>query len=78
MQFLEDGVQTVVKQVYWYISQVSGEHLQDHWSSVFCCFFSRVALHQRNMWSQYGMSLSREHGPRMLLLLLTALEEYVL
>ena len=23
----------VVKQVYWYISQVSGERLQDHWSS---------------------------------------------
>ena len=22
-----------VKQVYWYISQVSGERLQDHWSS---------------------------------------------
>ena len=23
----------LVKQVYWYISQVSGERLQDHWSS---------------------------------------------
>ena len=23
----------IVKQVYWYISQISGEHLQDHWSS---------------------------------------------
>ena len=25
----------LVKQVYWYISQVSGERLQDHWSSGF-------------------------------------------
>ena len=23
----------IVKQIYWYISQVSGELLQDHWSS---------------------------------------------
>ena len=23
----------LVKQIYWYISQVSGERLQDHWSS---------------------------------------------
>ena len=27
----------IVKQVYWYISQVSGERLQDHWSSGFLC-----------------------------------------
>ena len=25
----------LVKQIYWYISQVSGERLQDHWSSGF-------------------------------------------
>ena len=25
----------LVKQVYWYISRVSGERLQDHWSSGF-------------------------------------------
>ena len=25
----------LVKQVYWYISQVAGERLQDHWSSGF-------------------------------------------
>ena len=23
----------IVKQIYWYISQISGERLQDHWSS---------------------------------------------
>ena len=23
----------IVKQVYWYISQISGERLQDHWPS---------------------------------------------
>ena len=26
-------INILVKQVYWYISQVSGERLQDHWSS---------------------------------------------
>ena len=29
----------LVKPVYWYISQVSGERLQDHWSSGFTCTF---------------------------------------
>ena len=24
------------KQIYWYISQISGEHLLDHWSSCLC------------------------------------------
>ena len=27
------GITILVKQVYWYISWVSGERLQDHWSS---------------------------------------------
>ena len=31
----------LVKQVYWYISQVSGERLQDHWSSGLV-YFSRL------------------------------------
>ena len=30
----------LVKQVYWYISRVSGERLQDHWSSGLSCLFS--------------------------------------
>ena len=25
----------IFKHVYWYIQQISGEHLQDHWSSGF-------------------------------------------
>ena len=32
----------LVKQVYWYISQVSGERLQDHWSSGFIFFYKTV------------------------------------
>ena len=28
-------VNIIVKQIYWYISQISGERLQDHWSSGF-------------------------------------------
>ena len=28
------GLNTVIfKHVYWYMQQISGEHLQDHWSS---------------------------------------------
>ena len=51
-----------VKQVYWYISQVSGERLQDHWSSGFklsispfhklTTWISFVICHFRNL--QYG------------------------
>ena len=42
--------------VYWYMQQISGERLQDHWSSsffffffFFCCFFFTVlvAMHQK-------------------------------
>ena len=28
------GLNTIIfKYVYWYMKQISGEHLQDHWSS---------------------------------------------
>ena len=28
------GLNTIIfKHVYWYIQQISGEHLKDHWSS---------------------------------------------
>ena len=33
-------ISILVKQVYWCISQVSGERLQDHWSSGFNVVFS--------------------------------------
>ena len=35
-----------IEQVYWYmyISQVSGERLQDHWSSGFKCSMTRASL----------------------------------
>ena len=33
------GLNTIIfKHVYWYMQQISGEHLQDHWSS---CYNSR-------------------------------------
>ena len=32
----------LVIQVYWYISQVSGERLQDHWSSVFLLLYDAL------------------------------------
>ena len=43
----------LVKQIYWYISQVSGERLQDHWSSGFLdvetsylviCFYNALVI----------------------------------
>ena len=38
----------IVKQVYWYISQISGERLQDHWSSgSYFCSKHRLWVHVR-------------------------------
>ena len=34
----------LVKQVYWYIAQVSGERLQDHWSSGFFNLIKLLSL----------------------------------
>ena len=32
------GLNTIIfKYVYWYMKQISGERLQDHWSSGLCC-----------------------------------------
>ena len=34
------GLNTIIfKRVYWYMQQISGERLQDHWSSVFFVVF---------------------------------------
>ena len=37
----------IFKHVYWYLQQISGERLQDHWSSGFLFFFTAkiIALH---------------------------------
>ena len=43
----------LVKQVYWYISQVSGERLQDHWSSG---WFSHEAAQMVNCNEQLQIS----------------------
>ena len=43
------GFNTIIfKYVYWYIKQISGERLQDHWSSCFyiCHFLHTERLHQ--------------------------------
>ena len=38
------GLNTIIfKYVYWYMKQISGERLQDHWSSG-CYFFSQFEL----------------------------------
>ena len=37
------GLNTIIfEHVYWYMQQISGERLQDHWSS---CWFSDVVAH---------------------------------
>ena len=33
----------IFKHVYWYMQQISGERLQDHWSSG--CWFSHASAH---------------------------------
>ena len=40
------GLNTIIfKHVYWYMQQISGERLQDHWSY---CWFSHGAAHMLN------------------------------
>ena len=34
----------IFKHVYWYMQQISGERLQDHWSSGFFFFFEGIEL----------------------------------
>ena len=37
------GLNTIIfKHVYWYMQQISGERLQDHWSSGFVCLANAV------------------------------------
>ena len=39
------GLNTIIfKYVYWYMKQISGERLQDHWSSGF--FFLQKGIHK--------------------------------
>ena len=40
------GLNTIIfKYVYWYMKQISGERLQDHWSSGYClCPTTLVAM----------------------------------
>ena len=50
------GLNTIIfKYVYWYMKQISGERLQDHWSScffffVFFCFFFFVFFFRFSEW----------------------------
>ena len=40
------GLNTIIfKYVYWYMKQISGERLQDHWSSGFIFFFAGCIGH---------------------------------
>ena len=50
----------LVKQVYWYISRVSGERLQDHWSSGYLRFLIVICysdFHNSNIYSLYKYSV---------------------
>ena len=40
------GLNTIIfKYIYWYMKQISGERLQDHWSSGFFFFFWQTPSH---------------------------------
>ena len=42
----------IFKHVYWYMQQISGEHLQDHWSSGFVVVTKwLIDMHRRKTWS---------------------------
>ena len=51
------GLNTIIfKHVYWYMQQISGERLQDHWSSCFCIVENPVLGTSRtyaNEWSAF-------------------------
>ena len=34
----------IFKHVYWYMQQISGERLQDHWSSGFCILLPYIGF----------------------------------
>ena len=39
------GLNTIIfKHVYCYMQQISGERLQDHWSSGFCTFTTKIKM----------------------------------
>ena len=41
------GLNTIIfKHVYWYMQQISGERLQDHWSSCFDIYLSFGTKHR--------------------------------
>ena len=49
------GLNTIIfKYVYWYMKQISGERLQDHWSSCFFFFLMRIlharSAHEKTCW----------------------------
>ena len=44
------GLNTIMfKHVYWYMQQISGERLQDHWSSGFLQFVSFIVVQVLNI-----------------------------
>ena len=46
------GLNTIIfKHVYWYMQQISGERLQDHWSSC----YSRVLKYRKSYFSHSGV-----------------------
>ena len=47
----------LVKQVYWYISRVSGERLQDHWSSGFY-YLTLCSMHGIAQYGPYYLALT--------------------
>ena len=60
----------IFKHVYWYMQLISGERLQDHWSSGIsayaCCWFPYVAAHTLTL--QILLICSRWLAPLLLLL----------
>ena len=50
------------KQVYWYISQVSGERLQDHWSSGYTYFLIIPHISLQDHWYS---STSYKYNPQI-------------
>ena len=52
----------IFKYVYWYMKQISGECLQDHWSSGFFSFFKEISLNKHNTKWDYTVCLCPTKG----------------
>ena len=52
------SVNTIIfKHVYWYMQQISGERLQDHWSSGLSSRYIKMSISSMELLTNYGVEI---------------------